>query len=66
MRTVPVGSVSDPALKMEPPSAQSPLAGCRRYRHPGDVYRLLREHYSLVVAPTDSFVDPVRLSSPSA
>jgi hypothetical protein len=28
------------ALKVEPPSAQSPFAGCRRYRHPGDVDRL--------------------------
>jgi hypothetical protein len=33
-------------LKMEPPSAQSPFAGCRCYRHPGDVDRLLRGHYS--------------------
>jgi hypothetical protein len=45
---------------MEPPSAQSPFAGCRRYRHPGDVDRLLRGHYSPVLALTDSFVDPTR------
>src|SRR5713101_6022958 len=48
------------ALKMEPPSAQSPFAGCRRYLHPGDVDRLLRGHYSPVMAPTDSFVNPAR------
>ena len=54
------------ALNMEPPSAQSPFAGGRRYRHPRDVYRLLRGRYSPVIAPTDSCVDPIRLSSPSA
>src|SRR5258708_9816789 len=45
---------------MEPPSAQSPFAGGRRYRHAGDVYGLLRGHYSPVIALTDSFVNPVR------
>src|SRR5260370_17954410 len=54
------------APKMKPPSTQSPFAGCRRYLHQGDVYRLLRGHYSPVMAPTDSFVNPARLSSPSA
>jgi hypothetical protein len=48
------------ALKIEPPSAQSPFARCRRYRHPRDVYRLLRGHYSPVIAPTDSCADPTR------
>jgi len=61
MRTAPVGSVSDhTALKIEPPSAQSPFARCRSYRHPRDVYRLLRGHYSPVIALTDSCVDPTR------
>src|SRR6266700_3234996 len=45
------------ALKMQPPSTQSPFAGCRRYLHQGDVCRLLRGYYSPVMAPTDSFVN---------
>jgi hypothetical protein len=48
------------ALKMEPPSAQSPFARCWHYLHQGDVNRLLRGHYSPVIALTDSFVDPTR------
>src|ERR1700757_163411 len=47
-------------LKMEPPSAQSPFARCWHYLHQGDVYRLLRGHYSPVIALTDSFVGPTR------
>ena len=47
-------------LKMEPPSAQSPFARCWHYLHQGDVYRLLRGHYSPVMALTDSFADPTR------
>src|ERR1039458_1123269 len=47
-------------LKMEPPSAQSPFARCWHYLHQGDVDRLLRGHYSPVIALTDSFVDPTR------
>src|ERR1700730_2792055 len=54
------------ALKMEPPSTQSPFACSWRDLDQGDVDRLLRGHYSSVMAPTDSFVNPVRLSSPSA
>ena len=48
------------ALKIEPPSAQSPFARSWRYLDQGDVNRLLRGHYSPVLAPTDSFVDPTR------
>jgi hypothetical protein len=47
-------------LKMEPPSAQSPFARCWYYLHQGDVNRLLRGHYSPVIALTDSFADPTR------
>src|SRR6267143_321749 len=49
------------ALKMEPPSTQSPFAGCRCYLHQGDVDRLLRGHYSPVMAPTGSIVNPARI-----
>ena len=38
---------------------QSPFAQCRRYLHWGDVYRLLGERYPSLIAPTDSFADPV-------
>src|SRR6266704_4834648 len=48
------------ALKMEPPSTQSLFARSWRYRDQGDVNRLLRGHYSPVIAPTDSCVDPAR------
>src|SRR5258707_11337343 len=47
-------------LTMEPPSAQSPFAQCWHYLHQGGVNRLLREHYSPVIALTGSFVDPTR------
>src|SRR5260370_25413971 len=47
-------------LKMEPPSAQSPFARCWHYLHQGDVNRLLRAHYSSVIARTDSCADPTR------
>src|SRR5271169_4481265 len=52
---------------MEPPSAQSPFAQCRYYPPLGRrVLRLLRGHYSSVIAPTDSFANPVWLFFPSA
>ena len=46
MPTAHVGSESDHRAEMEPPSTQSPFAGYRRYLYLGDVYRLLRGHYS--------------------
>jgi hypothetical protein len=48
------------ALKMEPPSTQSLFARSWRYLDQGDVYRLLRGHYSPVLALTNSCVDPTR------
>ena len=48
------------ALKMEPPSTQSLFARSWRYLDQGDVNRLLRGHYSPVLALTDSCVDPTR------
>src|SRR5260370_28851655 len=48
------------ALKMEPPSTQSLCARSWRYLDQGDVNRLLRGHYSPVLALTDSCVDPSR------
>src|ERR1019366_2442358 len=52
---------------MEPPSAQSPFAQCRYYPPLGRrVRRLLRGHYSSVIAPTDSFANPIWLFFPSA
>ena len=52
---------------MEPPGAQSPFAQCRYYPPLGRrVHHLLRERYSSVIAPTDSFANPVWLFSPSA
>jgi hypothetical protein len=45
---------------MEPPSTQSLFARSWRYLDQGDVNRLLRGHYSPVLALTDSFVDPTR------
>jgi len=52
---------------MEPPSAQSPFAQCRYYPPLGRrTRRLLRGHYSSVIAPTDSFANPVWLFFPSA
>jgi hypothetical protein len=48
------------ALKMEPPSTQSLFARSWRYLDQGDVNRLLRGHYSPVIALTDSCVDPTR------
>src|SRR5216683_2234858 len=47
-------------LPMAPPSTQSLFARSWRYLDPGDVYRLLRGHYSPVLALTDSFADPTR------
>ena len=47
-------------LPMAPPSTQSLFARSWRYLDPGDVYRLLRGHYSPVFALTDSFADPTR------
>jgi hypothetical protein len=52
---------------MEPPSAQSPFAQCWYLPPLGRrVHRLLRGHYSSVIAPTDSFANPVWLFCPSA
>src|SRR5215471_2813304 len=51
---------------MTPPSTQSPFAWYRRYLYQGDVNRLLRGHYSPVMALTDSCADPAQLSPPSA
>src|ERR1700687_4583743 len=51
---------------MEPPSAQSPFAQWRHYPPLGRrVRRLLRGHYSSVIAPADSFANPVCLFFPS-
>jgi len=47
-------------LPMAPPSTQSLFARSWRYLDPGDVYRLLRGHYSPVFALTDSCADPTR------
>ena len=58
--------VRAPRYPMAPPSTQSPFARYRRYRYQGDVNRLLRGHYSPVMALTDSCADPARLSPPSA
>jgi hypothetical protein len=49
-----------------PPSAQSPFAQLGCYLRWGDVIRLLRGHYSSVVAHTGSCAAPVGLSPPSA
>ena len=46
------------ALTMEPPSVQSPFAQFRRYRYWGVLHRLLRGHYSSVIAHTDSCANP--------
>src|SRR5215471_18577569 len=46
------------ALPIAPPSTQSLFARSWRYLDQGDVYRLLRGHYSPVIAPTDSCLDP--------
>ena len=42
-----------------------PLPDAGRYLHQGDVYRLLRGHYSPFLALTDSCANPVWLSPPS-
>ena len=44
---------------MGPPSIQSPFAACRRYRHAGDVQRLLIGSYSHFIAPTGSCAKPL-------
>src|SRR5215831_6873991 len=46
------------ALPIAPPSTQSLFARSWRYLDQGDGYRLLRGHYSPVIAPTDSCLDP--------
>src|SRR5215831_18682591 len=53
-------------LKTKPPSVQSPFAQSRHYLNRGDVFRLLGEHCSSVVAHMDSCANPFRLSSTSA
>ena len=55
-----VGSVSDHHAENGTTKCQSPFARCWHYLHQGDVNRLLRGHYSPVIALTDSFVDPTR------
>src|SRR5215831_17827810 len=49
-----------------PPSVQSPFAQLGCYLRWGDVIRLLRGHYSSVLAHTGSCAAPVGLSPPSA
>src|ERR1700739_59867 len=49
-----------------PPSVLSPFAQLGCYLHWGDVSRLLRGHYSSVIAHTGSCAAPVGLSPPSA
>ena len=51
---------------IRPPSIQSPFAQLGCYLRWGDVIRLLRGHYSSVVARTGSCAAPVGLSPPSA
>ena len=48
-----VGSVSDRRAADGTPSTQSPFARSWRYLDQGDVNRLLRGHYSPVIALTD-------------
>ena len=54
------------ALTMEPPSVQSPFARYRCCRKSGRHGRLLRGHYSSVVARMGSCANPSWLSPPSA
>ena len=51
-------------LLIEVPRVPLPAVGVTDKQ--GDVYRLLRGHYSSVIAPTDSCAKPVWLSPPSA
>jgi len=48
-----------PSTTLGPPSAQSPFAACRRYRHAGGVQRLLVERYFHFIAPTGSCAEPL-------
>ena len=63
---VPVLSSRPPRQPRRPPSAQSPFAQLGCYLRWGDVIRLLRGHYSSVVARTGSCAAPVGLSPPLA
>ena len=51
-------SAQCPRASLGPPSAQSPFAARRRYRHAGGVQRLLAEHYFHFIAPTGSCAEP--------
>jgi hypothetical protein len=55
-----------PSAALGPPSAQSPFAAWRCYRHAGDVEHLLVERYSHFIAPTGSCARPVALPAASA
>jgi hypothetical protein len=59
-------SAQCPSTALGPPSAQSPFAAGRCYRHAGDVQRLLVGHYSHFIAPTGSCARPVALPPASA
>ena len=52
---IPVSQLTD----LEPPSAQSPFAPCRRYLDGEDVLRLLERHYPSFIAHTDSCAKPL-------
>jgi hypothetical protein len=51
-------SAQGPRATLGPPSAQSPFAARRRYRHAGGVQRPLVEHYFHFIAPTGSCAEP--------
>ena len=56
-----------PRCSMDPPSAQSPFAPMLVFPSSGRrVHHLLRGRYASVIAPTDSFANPVWLFLPSA
>ena len=52
-------SAQCPRAALGPPSAQSPFAAGRRYRHAEDVTRPLAEHYFHFIAPTGSCAKPL-------
>ena len=52
-------SALSPRTTLEPPSAQSPFASCRCYRHKEDISRLLEARYRFFVAHKDSCAKPL-------